>query len=119
MESIVLKNVSKTFGDVTAVQDLSMSIQAGEIYGLVGADGAGKTTTIRLIAGAVKPDNGSIHVCATDVNRHVERARECIGYLSQRFSLYEDLTVIENIRFFCGGTRLDRRPMATALSGNT
>ncbi len=100
MESIVLKNVSKTFGDVTAVQDLSMSIQAGEIYGLVGADGAGKTTTIRLIAGAVKPDNGSIHVCATDVNRHVERARECIGYLSQRFSLYEDLTVIENIRFF-------------------
>ena len=73
---------------------------AGEIYGLVGSDGAGKTTTIRLIVGALKADSGTCAVCGYDINQQTEDARSQLGYLSQRFSLYEDLTVLENIRFF-------------------
>lgn len=77
-----------------------MNIRAGEIYGLVGADGAGKTTTIRLLVGALKADSGNIQICGYDINKQTERARSQFGYLSQRFSMYEDLTVLENIRFF-------------------
>jgi ABC-2 type transport system ATP-binding protein len=77
-----------------------MNVSAGEIYGLVGSDGAGKTTTLRLLVGALKPDAGEITVCGFDVRKQTEQARTQIGYLSQRFSLYEDLTVLENIRFF-------------------
>ena len=72
----------------------------GEIYGLVGSDGAGKTTTLRLLVGALQVDAGEIEVGGYDVRKHVEQARSQVGYLSQRFSLYEDLTVLENIRFF-------------------
>ncbi|HVN15915.1 MAG TPA: ABC transporter ATP-binding protein, partial [Anaerolineales bacterium] len=75
-------------------------IQSGEIYGLVGSDGAGKTTTMRLLVGALLPDAGEISVCGYDVRKQVEQARSQLGYLSQRFSMYEDLTVLENIRFF-------------------
>ncbi len=77
-----------------------MNIRAGEIYGLVGADGAGKTTTIRLLVGALKADSGNIQICGYDINKQTEQARSQFGYLSQRFSMYEDLTVLENIRFF-------------------
>ncbi len=77
-----------------------MNIRAGEIYGLVGADGAGKTTTIRLLVVALKADSGNIQICGYDINKQTERARSQFGYLSQRFSMYEDLTVLENIRFF-------------------
>jgi ABC-2 type transport system ATP-binding protein len=90
----------KTFGENHAVQDVSLAIQPGEIYGLVGPDGAGKTTTIRMLVGALRVDAGEINVCGYDVKRQVEQARAQFGYLSQRFSLYEDLTVLENIRFF-------------------
>ena len=79
---------------------MSLNIAAGEIYGLVGSDGAGKTTTMRLLVGALRPDAGEIQVCGYDVLKQVEQARSQIGYLSQRFSMYEDLTVLENIRFF-------------------
>lgn len=92
--------LKKYFGNVHAVDDVSLQIGAGEIYGLVGSDGAGKTTTIRLLVGALTPDQGQINVCGFDVRRQVEQARSMIGYLSQRFSMYEDLTVLENIRFF-------------------
>jgi len=97
---ITAKNLNKSFGPVNAVQNLSMNVSAGEIYGLVGSDGAGKTTTLRLLVGALKPDAGEITVCGFDVRKQTEQARTQIGYLSQRFSLYEDLTVLENIRFF-------------------
>src|SRR5215207_9560929 len=93
-------NLKKTFGDLRAVDGVSLQIKAGEIYGLVGADGAGKTTTMRLLVGALLPDEGEVTVCGYDVIHNPEGARSQLGYLSQRFSLYEDLTVLENIRFF-------------------
>lgn len=94
------QNIRKSFGDLKAVDNVSLQIKAGEIYGLVGADGAGKTTTMRLLVGALKADSGDINICGYDINRQTQEARSQFGYLSQRFSLYEDLTVLENIRFF-------------------
>src|SRR5512136_2696939 len=93
-------HLRKIYGELVAVDDLSVHVDEGEIYGLVGSDGAGKTTTIRLLVGALKPDAGEASICGYAVAKQVEQARACIGYLSQRFSLYEDLTVLENIRFF-------------------
>lgn len=93
-------NLHKHFGETHAVDDVSLQVKAGEIYGLVGADGAGKTTTLRLLVGALLPDQGDVTVCSYDVIHRTEDARSQIGYLSQRFSMYEDLTVLENIRFF-------------------
>ncbi len=97
---IIAQNLVKTFSSKPAVDGINLQIAPGEIYGLVGADGAGKTTTMRLLCGALKPDSGEVNVCGFDLRRQTEQAREQIGYLSQRFSLYEDLTVLENIRFF-------------------
>lgn len=93
-------NLRKSFGHITAVDGVSLQVKAGEIYGLVGSDGAGKTTTMRLLVGALKPDDGEITICGYDMRKQTEQGRTQIGYLSQRFSLYEDLTVLENIRFF-------------------
>jgi len=93
-------NIHKSFGNNRAVDGVSLQIKAGEIYGLVGPDGAGKTTTLRLLVGALKLDSGQVNICGHDIEKHVEDARSQIGYLSQRFSMYEDLTVLENIRFF-------------------
>ena len=97
---IEASHLHKTFGTTVAVEDLSLRVEAGEIYGLVGSDGAGKTTTIRLLVGALKPDSGQAAVCGYSLAKQTEQARAQLGYLSQRFSLYEDLTVLENIRFF-------------------
>ncbi len=97
---VTANNLHKSFNDVHAVNDVTLKIKPGEIYGLVGSDGAGKTTTMRMLVGALLPTEGSINVCGYDVLKQVELARSNIGYLSQRFSLYEDLTVLENIRFF-------------------
>ncbi|MGA7608428.1 MAG: ABC transporter ATP-binding protein [Anaerolineales bacterium] len=93
-------NLYKQFGETHAVNGFSVHIQAGEIYGLVGSDGAGKTTTMRLLCGALKADSGSAAICGYDVARQTENVRAQLGYLSQRFSMYEELTVLENIRFF-------------------
>ena len=93
-------NLYKYFGETHAVDGFSVHIQAGEIYGFVGSDGAGKTTTIRLLCGALKADSGDAVICGYDVAKQTENARSQLGYLSQRFSLYEELTVLENIRFF-------------------
>lgn len=92
--------LKKSFGETHAVNDVDLLIPPGEIYGLVGSDGAGKTTTMRLLVGALLPDTGEISVCGYNVLKQTEQARSTIGYLSQRFSMYEDLTVLENIRFF-------------------
>lgn len=94
------ENLYKSFGDVHAVRGVSLKIKPGEIYGLVGSDGAGKTTTMRLLVGALLPNKGEINICGYDVLKQTELARSQIGYLSQRFSMYEDLSVLENIRFF-------------------
>lgn len=99
-ESVLLvEHLSRSFGDIRAVNDVSLTVQPGQIYGLVGPDGAGKTTTLRLICGAFKPDQGSVKICGFPLMNQSEQARERIGYLSQQFSLYEDLSVLENIRF--------------------
>ncbi len=92
--------LQKSFGNVQAVKAVNLTIASGEIYGLVGADGAGKTTTMRMLVGALLPTNGEANICGYSVKTQVEQARSQLGYLSQRFSLYEDLTVLENIRFF-------------------
>jgi ABC-2 type transport system ATP-binding protein len=93
-------NLHKSFGQLHAVDGVSLQVADGEIYGLVGPDGAGKTTLLRLICGALHPQQGDVSLGAFDVARQVERAREQIGYLAQRFALYEELTVLENLRFF-------------------
>jgi drug efflux transport system ATP-binding protein len=92
--------LTKRFRAVPAVNDINLAIKAGEIYGLVGSDGAGKTTTIRMLVGALKADAGTCSVAGYSLESQTEDARAEMGYLSQRFSLYEDLTVLENIRFF-------------------
>jgi ABC-2 type transport system ATP-binding protein len=97
---IQAQGLHKTFKENHAVNNVILQIAPGEIYGLVGPDGAGKTTTLRLLVGALQADEGEIQVGGYDVRRQVEGARSQIGYLSQRFSLYEDLSVLENIRFF-------------------
>jgi ABC-2 type transport system ATP-binding protein len=90
----------RTFGDFRAVDGLDLLVGAGEMVGLVGPDGAGKTTTMRLLCGALLPTSGTIRVAGYQVPAQVEKAREEIGYLAQRFSLYGDLTVKENLEFF-------------------
>jgi ABC-2 type transport system ATP-binding protein len=90
----------KAFGPTRAVDGVSLTVRAGEAYGLVGPDGAGKTTTLRLLVGALTPDQGTVRVAGFDLRRQVEQARAQVGYLAQRFSLYGDLTVEENLRFF-------------------
>jgi ABC-2 type transport system ATP-binding protein len=97
---IIAQNLTKSFGDTIAVDNLSLQVQAGEIYGLVGPDGAGKTTTIRLLCGVLTPETGEITIGGHSMINNPDFAREQIGYLSQRFSLYEELTVLENLRFF-------------------
>lgn len=94
------KNLVKTFGDFRAVDGLNLQVSAGEMVGLVGPDGAGKTTAIRLMVGALKPTSGTVRVAGYEVPAQVEKAREQIGYLAQRFGLYGDLSVQENIEFF-------------------
>ena len=91
--------VSRGSEPIRAVDDISLSVAPGQIYGLVGPDGAGKTTTLRLIFGGYKADGGTVTIGDFSVARQPEEARAMIGYLSQRFSLYEELTVMENIRF--------------------
>jgi ABC-2 type transport system ATP-binding protein len=94
--------------EVHAVNGLSLQVKAGEIYGLVGADGAGKTTAIRLLVGALKLDAGQVIIAGYPIKDKIEQARAQVGYLSQRFSLYDDLTVMENIRFFAEVRGLSR-----------
>lgn len=99
---IKVKNLSKQFGDFTAVNSISFEVYKGEIFGFLGANGAGKTTAIRMLCGLSKPSSGEATVAGYDVYKQTELIKKSIGYMSQKFSLYEDLTVIENIRFFGG-----------------
>ena len=97
---ITLDRITKRYGATTAVHELSLSIERGEMFGLIGPDGAGKTTTIRLICGLLKADAGAARVLGLDPVRDHRRLTDSVGYLSQRFSLYGDLSVDENIAFF-------------------
>ena len=98
--AITVSDLGKTFGDVRAVDQLSLEVHEGEIFGLVGPDGSGKTTTLRMLAGVLAPDSGSAIVAGYDIRRDPEGAKHHLSYMPQRFGLYEDLTVDENIRFY-------------------
>ena len=98
--AIAVRDLERSFPGVKAVDRLSFDVKYGEIFGLVGPDGAGKTTTMRILSGVLLPDSGSIEVAGFDVVRNPERVKQEISYMSQRFGLYEDLTVDENIRFY-------------------
>ncbi len=111
---IEARDLRKAFGPTPAVNGVGLRIPAGEAYGLVGPDGAGKTTTMRLLVGALRADAGSVRVNGHDLARETEQARAHIGYLAQRFSLYGDLTVSENLKFFgeirgVTGARVEKR----------
>lgn len=95
-----VENLSKSFDGVAAVDGLSFAVNEGEIFGLVGPDGAGKTTALRLLASILQPDGGNAWVAGHHVERDSEAVKESIGYMSQRFGLYADLTVLENIHFY-------------------
>lgn len=98
--AIVVEHLRKQFGRLVAVDDLTFTVPAGTIFGLLGPNGSGKSTTIRMLCGLMRPTNGSGQVLGLDIAGRAEEIKSSIGYMSQKFSLYEDLTVMENIRFF-------------------
>jgi ABC-2 type transport system ATP-binding protein len=100
--SIVVDQLVKRFGAFTAVDRVSFRIRTGEIFGLLGPNGSGKSTTIRMLCGLLTPTSGSASVVGLDVARQAEEVRQHIGYMSQKFSLYNDLTALENLQFFAG-----------------
>ena len=97
---IKIDNLKKSYGDIAAVNGVSYSVAKGEMFGLVGPDGAGKTTTIRMLIGLLKPDSGNAKILGHDLRTQKNKIKNEIGYLSQKFSLYGDLTIDENIEFF-------------------
>ena len=100
--SIEVRNLTKKFGSFTAVDNISFSITRGEIFGFLGANGAGKSTAMKMLCGLLYPTSGHANVAGFDVVRETEKVKRKIGYMSQRFSLYQDLTARENIRFYAG-----------------
>jgi ABC-2 type transport system ATP-binding protein len=100
--SVVLDDLVKRFGDFTAVDRINLTVRRGEVFGFLGPNGAGKSTTIRMMCGLLRPTSGRATVAGFDVARKPEEVRQNIGYMSQKFSLYNDLTVIENLRLFAG-----------------
>lgn len=101
-KAIVAENLTRKFGDFTAVDQITFDVKKGEIFGFLGANGAGKTTAIRVLTGLLAPTSGIAFVAGLNVYTETENIKKSIGYMSQRFSLYDDLTVIENIRFYGG-----------------
>ncbi len=107
--AVIARQLTKRFGKFTAVDCIDLTVKRGEIFGFLGANGAGKTTAIRMLCGLLKPTAGEAWVDGISVNDEPELIKQRIGYMSQRFSLYEDLTVLENIIFFGGVYGLKRR----------
>lgn len=99
---IIARDLRKSFGDFHAVDGISFEVKRGEIFGFLGANGAGKTTAMRMLTGLSKPTSGEGHVAGYDITREAEQVKKHIGYMSQRFSLYEDLRVWENLRLYGG-----------------
>ena len=123
MSAIIVTDLTRRFGAFTAVDHLTFDVRPGEVFGFLGANGAGKSTTIRMLCGLLRPSAGTAVVGGIDVSRDPEAVKRRIGYMSQRFSLYEALTVDQNIRFFAGiyGIRgrefEERRAFALRMAG--
>ncbi|MDR2840452.1 MAG: ABC transporter ATP-binding protein [Paludibacter sp.] len=100
--TISATNLTKTFGNFTAVNNITFSVKKGEIFGFLGANGAGKTTAMRMLCGLLKPSAGEGTVAGFDIYHEAQKIKQNIGYMSQKFSLYDDLTTFENMRFFGG-----------------
>ena len=98
--AVSVKNLTKKFGDFTAVSDVTFDVNKGEIFGFLGANGAGKSTTIRMLCGILPPTSGTGIIAGYDVLKNPGMVRQNIGYMSQKFSLYGELTVYENMKFF-------------------
>lgn len=110
--AVVLRELTKKFGDFTAVDSISLSVNRGEIFGFLGANGAGKSTTIRMLCGILKPTSGTGTVGGVDITRTPEKVKDFIGYMSQKFSLYDDLTIGENLHFYAGIYGVENRDEA-------
>lgn len=106
---IQIHNLTRRFGSLTAVDHLNLEVTPGEIFGLVGPDGAGKTTTLRLLCGLLDPTEGDIRIAGYDVGREIAKVKDHIGYMAQRFALYNDLSVQENMRFYADLFGLSKR----------
>jgi ABC-2 type transport system ATP-binding protein len=113
---IETEHLSRRFGDLIAVRDVSLAVNRGEIFGVLGPNGAGKSTTIRMLCGILDPSGGRGSVVGFDIARDAEAIKQRIGYMTQRFSLYEDLTVIENLRFYAGIYGVPRRRRRARLN---
>jgi len=113
--AIEVNDLEKRFGDFTAVDHVNFSVRSGEIFGFLGANGAGKSTTIRMLCGLLTSTSGTATVAGYDINREPEKVKTHIGYMSQRFSLYDDLTVRENISFFGGAYDLSSSEIDSRL----
>lgn len=111
MNVVSVENLTRKFGDFTAVNEVSFHVEKGEIFGFLGANGAGKSTTIRMLCGILPPSSGKASLLGVDVIKDPYRIKQSIGYMSQKFSLYGDLTVGENIEFFGGIHKLTGRPL--------
>ncbi|MDD2927283.1 MAG: ABC transporter ATP-binding protein, partial [Candidatus Omnitrophica bacterium] len=111
MVTIKTENLTRKFGVLTALDQLNLEVQEGEIFGLVGPDGAGKTTTMRLLTGILNPTEGQAWTCNKHTVKEAESLKEHIAYMSQRFGLYEELSVLENINFYADvyGVARDKR----------
>jgi ABC-2 type transport system ATP-binding protein len=112
---VALSGLGRTFGEVVAVERLGFTVRRGELFGLVGPDGAGKTTTLRMLAGVLRPTAGDASLNGTSVVRDPERVKHDVAYMSQRFGLYTDLTVMENLHFYADLYRVPRGERAARL----
>lgn len=112
---IEVKDLVKKFGDFTANDHLTFEVKKGEIFGFLGANGAGKTTAIKILCGLSKPTDGEVTIAGHDVYKQTEQIKKNIGYMSQKFSLYENLTVAENIRFYAGIYGLPKKEIKKRL----